>query len=142
MNFLGEPESGRVSMYKKFIHEKNVEADINITSLIDVIFMLVVFFMIGASFEKPAIGLSLPKAQAGELSEKSLVVVSVDSGGTVYVDGKQTAVDALPELIASGGAAAVALECDGAVPFDTVVLVLDGVKKGGAQNVAIRHDPQ
>ena len=143
MNFLG---GGSSSLYNRFASfsngAKGGSADINITSLIDVIFMLVVFFMIGAHFDKPAIGLSLPKAAAGELSENTLLVVSIDASGAVYVDGEQAALAGLAELVAAGGAVSVALECDGAVPFDTVVAVLDGVKKGGAQNVAIRHDPK
>jgi biopolymer transport protein ExbD len=142
MNFL---DNGGVSFYKNFAPQKSAAAEINITSLIDVIFMLVVFFMIGASFEKPSIALSLPKATAGERNEKPLLTVSVDSGGAVYVAGEKIAIESLPERIAAAGApgnVTVALECDGAAAFDKVVAVMDSVKNAGVRNVAIRHEPK
>jgi biopolymer transport protein ExbD len=140
---------------KNYAPAHNRHTEINITSLIDVIFMLVVFFMIGAKFDKPAIALTLPKASSGALQERVFVTVSIDADGNIYVDGQETALDALAARFAgygggSGGGAGggsgglgnvtAALECDGGVPFDRVVAVMDVIKNAGVRNVAIRHD--
>jgi biopolymer transport protein ExbD len=115
---------------------------VNITSLIDVIFMLVVFFMIGASFEKPAITVSLPGASSGEPVQKQTLVITIDAGGAVYLDGKAIETAALLSGLTQyrGGDAGVSLECDGSLSFQKVIEVMDIVKQAGVRNVSIRHD--
>ncbi|MDR1618088.1 MAG: biopolymer transporter ExbD [Treponema sp.] len=116
--------------------------DINITSLIDVIFMLVVFFMIGSRFEKPVLGITLPAASSGEYMGKQPVIVSLDAEGRVYVDGEETGdlYTALVRLRGENSEFRAALECDGAVPFQRVTEIIDVLKSAGVYNVAIRHD--
>jgi biopolymer transport protein ExbD len=118
--------------------------EINITSLIDVIFMLVIFFMIGASFDKPAIALTLPKASSGAMQDRVFVTVSIDSRGAVYFNGTEIEKDVLATRFADYGQelnkVTVAMECDGSVAFDRVVAVMDIIKNAGVRNVAIRHD--
>jgi biopolymer transport protein ExbD len=129
---------------KNFTGAAKRHADINITPLIDVIFMLVIFFMIGASFDKPAIALTLPKASSGVMQDRVFVTVSIDSGGTVYVDGAAIETGALAARFAAFGPeianVTAALECDGSVDFNRVVAVMDILKNAGVRNVAIRHD--
>jgi biopolymer transport protein ExbD len=128
---------------KQFAAAKR-HADINITSLIDVIFMLVIFFMIGASFDKPAIALTLPKASSAAMQDRIFIVISIDAAGDLYLDGVQTQSDSLASHFASYGrelsGITVAMECDGGVPFETVVAVMDIVKNAGVRNVAIRTE--
>ncbi|MDR3122513.1 MAG: biopolymer transporter ExbD [Treponema sp.] len=130
---------------KDFIGRKPSRAAVNITSLIDVIFMLVVFFMLGASFEKPAIVLTLPRASSTEIPEKLLLTVSVDAGGTLRLEGVEEDRPSLYARLAAYGRRTgelnVALECDGSVDFAIVAAVMDTIKKAGARNVAIRHNP-
>ncbi|MDR1909318.1 MAG: biopolymer transporter ExbD [Spirochaetaceae bacterium] len=127
---------------KNFGGERSPQSDINITSLIDVIFMLVVFFMLGASFEKPAISLELPRAASGERTEKMILTVSVDSGGRIYVDGSEAGHEELAARLAAGGPETVALECDGRAAFSAVIAVVDTIKAAGVRNVALRHEPK
>jgi biopolymer transport protein ExbD len=130
---------------KDFIGRKESRTNINITSLIDVIFMMVVFFMLGASFENPAILLALPRASSSDSPERDLLTVSVDAGGTIYFDGGEQDHASLYERLAAYGRGAgelnVALECDGRLEFERVVAVMDTIKKAGVRNVAIRHNP-
>jgi biopolymer transport protein ExbD len=129
---------------KNFSGAAKHHADVNITSLIDVIFMLVIFFMIGASFDKPAIALALPKASSGTMQDRVFVTVSVDAGGNIYLDGEKMERDALAARFAAYGEeisnVTAALECDGSVAFDLAVAVMDIIRNAGVRNVAIRHD--
>jgi biopolymer transport protein ExbD len=129
---------------KRFDGPKTAHRDINVTSLIDVIFMLVVFFMIGSRFEKPALGITLPTAASGEYTADHPLIVSLDAGGKLYLEGEETDAAGLraalvlrrnenPELKA-------ALECDGAAAFRQVTEILDILKSAGVRNVAIRHE--
>jgi biopolymer transport protein ExbD len=129
---------------KRFGSPARERRDINITSLIDVIFMLVVFFMIGSRFEKPVLGITLPAASSGEYTGKLPVIVSLDAEGRIYVDGEETGggglYAALLRLRGEDGEFRAALECDGAVPFGKVTEIIDILKSAGVYNVAIRHD--
>ncbi|MDR2482452.1 MAG: biopolymer transporter ExbD, partial [Treponema sp.] len=99
-----------------------------------------------ASFEKPAIALSLPKASSGAAEGKTMLTVSVDAQGGVFFEGQEIDLPGLSARLAEYAVPAkdltVALECDGAAVFDRVVLVMDSIKNAGVRNVAIRHEPQ
>jgi biopolymer transport protein ExbD len=129
---------------KTFEEGKPPRTEINITSLIDVIFMLVVFFMLGASFEKPAVTLTLPQASSRELPERLSLTVMVDSGGRIFFEGTELDHASLLSRLSAYGPElqTVALECDSKADFGNAVAVMDIIKNAGARNVAIRHDPQ
>jgi biopolymer transport protein ExbD len=129
---------------KRFDGGQTPQAEINITSLIDVIFMLVVFFMLGASFEKPALTLTLPQASSRDIPERPLLTVAVDSGGRIYFEGAEVDHETLLSRLSARGPELdlVALECDGGADFGIAVAVMDTIKNAGARNVAIRHDPR
>jgi biopolymer transport protein ExbD len=71
--------------------------------------------------------------------------VSVDAEGIIYFDDRAQDHASLYARVAAygkgGGELNVALECDGRLEFDHVVAVMDTIKKAGARNVAIRHNP-
>jgi biopolymer transport protein ExbD len=129
---------------KTFEVGKSPPMEINITSLIDVTFMLVVFFMLGASFEKPAVTLALPQASSRETPENVALTVSVDSGGRIFFEGAEVDQAILLARLSALGPEleTVALECDSGTDFGIAVEVMDTIKTAGARNVAIRHDPK
>jgi biopolymer transport protein ExbD len=118
--------------------------EINITSLIDVIFMLVIFFMIGSVFDKPAIAVSLPTASSGEAERRQLRVVSLDAEGVLYLEGERIDEDGLKARLAAYVRAdsgfRVALDCDGRLAFQRVTEVMDILSEAGVRNAAIRHE--
>jgi biopolymer transport protein ExbD len=129
---------------KTFGAVRSRQSGLNMTSLIDVVFILLIFFMIGSRFEKPAISLTLPNATTGERVERQIITVSIDSEGNLYVEGKLIEPAALELFIAPLATAdpelTASLECDGAVPFAKVTKILDSLKRAGILNVAVRHE--
>jgi biopolymer transport protein ExbD len=129
---------------KNFRPAVSRHTEINITSLIDVIFMLVIFFMIGSTFEKPALAVSLPAASSGEVVRRQLFTVSLDAGGILYLEGERITEDALKRrLTAYTGEdpdLRVALDCDGQLAFQRVTEIMDILNTAGVRNVAIRHE--
>jgi biopolymer transport protein ExbD len=118
--------------------------EINITSLIDVIFMLVIFFMIGSTFEKPALAVSLPTAASGEFVRRQMLTVSLDAGGLLYLEGERIGEDALKQKLAAYSGEEpdlrIALDCDGRLAFQRVTEIMDILTVAGVRNVAIRHE--
>src|SRR4030095_7032810 len=67
-------------------HRFDLNADINVVSLIDVMLLLLVIFMITAPMMQGGVDIALPKAEARPLEPKSGLVVTVDANGAVFVD--------------------------------------------------------
>jgi biopolymer transport protein ExbD len=118
--------------------------EINITSLIDVIFMLVIFFMIGSTFEKPVLAVSLPAASSGEVVRRQMLTVSLDAGGLLYLEGERIGEEALKQRLTAycreEPDTRIALDGDGRLAFQRVTEIIDILTAAGVRNVAIRHE--
>ena len=64
----------------------DLNAEINVVSLIDVMLLLLVIFMIAAPMMQGGVDIALPKADAKPLTAKAGMVVSIDSSGMIAVD--------------------------------------------------------
>ncbi|MFW5951438.1 MAG: ExbD/TolR family protein [Gemmatimonadota bacterium] len=67
-------------------HELPTSVDINITSLVDVAFTLLVIFIITAPILQGGVEVELPRAEAGPISQTQGVVVSIAQDGGIYLD--------------------------------------------------------
>ncbi|MDR3304319.1 MAG: biopolymer transporter ExbD [Treponema sp.] len=127
-----------------FTVKKSDTAGINITSLIDVIFLLVVFFMVSSTFDKPAFLVSLPQAASNDTVERPGISVAVDAAGNTWLEGSRIDGTALTqklrELVGDNKDVAVSLDCDGKADFQSIALVMDAVKNAGIHRLAMRHE--
>lgn len=75
----------------KFHHYDNEEPEINLTPLIDVVFLLLIFFMVTTTFEKDSkIKVELPTAESSRPeAQDNVLELLVDSEGRYYVDGQE-----------------------------------------------------
>jgi len=116
-------------------------ADINVTSLVDVAFVLLIIFMITAPLMQGGVAVELPKAEGRPLSPKEAVFVSVDRSGQIFVD--QTRVTyhefraAFRALVAKKGASAVYLSGDRRGNYGNVVRVLAAIQAAGIPNMTV-----
>jgi biopolymer transport protein ExbD len=115
---------------------------INITSLIDVLFLLLIFFMVSSTFlEQPGIKLELPHAESAVVVEQKDYVLFVDKQGKMFLNDKEVVMtdleakmkDALPEMKDS----ALVLKADQDVSHGIVVKIMDIVKKSGVKKLII-----
>jgi biopolymer transport protein ExbD len=120
---------------------------INITSLIDVIFMLLLFFMITSTFlEQPGIKLELPQARAESLSEPREFVLTVDKQGALFLNRQAVGLEALEAEIRKAlpgmKDGALVLKADREVAHGLVVRVMDLAKRGGVKKLIIGTKPE
>ncbi len=126
----------------KFL-EDEFEADIDLTPLIDVVFMLLLFFILASTFSAPVLKVALPAARTAERTadDPARLTLSVDAAGTLYhLDAPMSLAD-LPELLAAGGEGEVELRVDRAAPFDAFVGVMDQLRACGRSHVLIGAKP-
>ncbi len=117
---------------------------IDIAPLVDIVFLLLIFFMISSRFLKPVVELELPEAKTADRADRSGVVVSIDASGGVFLDGGSVAPDDLPGALKAAIEAKnrtdVLLRADGATPFRYFVRVMDEARQAGATTVNIEHE--
>lgn len=120
------------------------EADIDLTPLIDVVFMLLLFFILAASFSAPVLTVALPPARtaAPAADDPARLVLSIDGGGQLHHGGDAIGTGVLAGLLASHPEGPVELRVDRAAPFDAFVGVMDSLRAAGRNNVLIAAKPE
>jgi biopolymer transport protein ExbD len=129
------------------------EPEINVVSLIDVVLLLVVFFMLSSNFSAEGrLRIRLPQANA-EASERAggdTLVVTVSASGTYLVNGREL-IDSGPDTLraailkstsGSSRTAAVTIRADGRASHQSVVTAMDVLGRLGftQMNVATIHE--
>jgi biopolymer transport protein TolR len=116
-------------------------ADVNVTSLVDVMLVLLIIFMITAPIMQGGVDVELPRAEARPLSPKEGMVVTVNRSGRIFID--QTPVSytdfrvTFRSLVATRKPSGVYLQADSRVAYGDVVRVLAVIRTAGVQNVGL-----
>jgi biopolymer transport protein ExbD len=122
-------------------HRGGEPEEIPITNLVDVLFLLIVFFMVSTvlSFDK-GIGVRLPETGApGRISTKGVSIL-VDREGRVFVDGRQVPLETLGEAVSerrkvSGGN--VILRSDQDTRYQAIADVMDRLIASGVSDLSL-----
>ncbi len=122
----------------KFLDDE-FDLDLDLTPLIDVVFMLLLFFILAATFSQPVMQVALPKATTAErvADDASRLVLTIAADGALHHLNAPISAEAVPELLASGAAGPVELRVDRAAPFDAFAGVMDQLRACGRSNVLI-----
>ena len=126
----------------EFAEPRRPRARLNIAPLIDVVFLLLVFFMLTSRFiDSASIDLSMSRASAPGQSAGEVLLVDVRLDGGLSLNGLSLALDDLgPELAARVGAAVdrpVAVRAEARVPVQRLVDVMDRIQAVGMSNVRL-----
>lgn len=122
------------------------ELDVNITPLIDVVFLLLIFFMITTTFQKETeLQINLPEANADEAQSKDRPLeIVVDVRGRFFVDGKEL-INASPGTLRTAIQKAtvgrkdrpVVIRGDGKADYQSIVTIMDVVGKLGLVHMSL-----
>ena len=123
-----------------------VVAEINVTSLVDVAFTLLIIFMITAPILQGGIEIQVPEAAAGPLSSSEALVVSIDGNEQLYVDDAPVTFDefdaTIEQVIKNYESDEVFLKADADLRFEIVVRVEGRIQESGASGVNIIANPE
>ncbi|MCP4289532.1 MAG: biopolymer transporter ExbD [Gammaproteobacteria bacterium] len=123
--------------------QRRASSILNLTPLIDIVFLLLVFFMLTSHFiEDQAIDINLPKAKSGgEAIEKEIVEVLVGPGGELQVNGRAIQLERLEETLKGAlhapYARSVRLRGDRDAQLGLIVSVIDAARSAGAESLDI-----
>lgn len=114
---------------------------LDLTPMIDVVFLLLIFFLLTSIFSQPSIPLDLPKAKNARLQEEQEVTVSVRRDGTLLLNNVElTLAELAPALrmkYSGYEQRGLNLRSDRGVPFGRVVEVMDVAKQAGAEAISV-----
>ncbi|MFQ5890836.1 MAG: ExbD/TolR family protein [Gemmatimonadota bacterium] len=123
-----------------------VRAEINVTSLVDVAFTLLVIFMITAPILQGGVEIAVPKAPAAPLQVSEGVVVSIDREGQIYLDDAAVTREefeaSVAQVIARRGSPTVYVKGDAEVGYGEVLWVIGKLKEAEIEAVSLVAQPE
>jgi len=126
----------------RYRERKNSNEGIDISPLIDMVFILLIFFMVSTTFIKDAkIDIDRPQASSSSAASTKAVRVYIDKGGDVFINGEPVRVwvvqGQLRDLLKGGTNKSVLVVTDEIVPTNRLVEVIDQARLAGAQDVGV-----
>ncbi len=118
------------------------ESEVNLTPMLDVVFIMLIFFIVTASFVKEAgIDISRPPAATAERKERGNILVAITENDQIWVDRRQVDPRALraniERLHAENPGGSVVIQADKSSKNGLLVLVMDAARLAGVPNVAL-----
>ncbi|WP_455208407.1 ExbD/TolR family protein [Kaarinaea lacus] len=120
--------------------DRKEELDVNITPLIDIVFLLLIFFMVSTTFERESeIDVTLPQAAIDAPQEQSDVIeITISSDGMFYINGKRvinkqvsTLKQALLKVANGREDPPIIISADAKATHQSVVTVMDAARQLG-----------
>ncbi len=124
----------------------DLSAEINVTSLVDVAFTLLVIFIITAPILQAGVEVKVPRARAETIAATEAVIVTVTREGRVYIGdaeaGEEEFEAALTDVVREQQANSVYLRADEGVPYGQVLRVLGTIKAMDVATVGLVAEPE
>ncbi len=125
-----------------FRRHRRERIDLSLTPMIDVVFLLLIFFMVTTTFEREAaLKIQLPEAQGQKQDEPRSLEIVVDADGRYYLDRHElgntrieTLKRAMRKALDEGARPVVVIAADQKTPHQAVIQVLDA-----ARQLSLRH---
>jgi biopolymer transport protein ExbD len=123
------------------------QTEINLTPMLDVTFILLIFFIVTASFIKEAgIEVNKPPAATAEPKERANILIAIDQHNQVWINRRivdTRAVRANVErLLAENPQGSVVIQADAKSENGVFVKVMDQARLAGVENIAIAAAPE
>jgi len=131
----------------QFKERKWAKPIFDLTPLVDIVFLLLIFFMLTSSFVevKPGVKVNLPQASAPNVGEKNDVTVSIDINNTLYLNNRVISPKDLyfnlSKLVKVNPNILAIVEADKGVTHGKVVRVMDLIRRAGVKKIAIATKP-
>lgn len=118
------------------------DANIDMTPMLDIVFIMLIFFIVTTSFVKEAgIDVSRPSAKTAEKKSQGNVLIAIRSNGEIWIDKRQVDIRSVrasvERLRAANPEGSVVIIADKASETGRFVEVMDQVKLAGVENISI-----
>jgi biopolymer transport protein TolR len=127
------------------IRRRRFLAEINVIPLVDVVLVLLIIFMVTAPMLYRGMDIKLPTSQSNTIKPEERLVLTIERNQQVYLDKDPLSLEQLEFRLRQARQrnpeVSVYLRADRAVPYGTVVRVMDEVKQAGIEKLGMVTDP-
>ena len=119
--------------------------EINLTPMLDVVFIMLIFFIVTATFIKEAgIQVDRPDTVTAEFQDDASILIAISSNDEIWIDRKErdprTVRTVIERLHAENPKGSIVIQADEDSTNEMLVVVLEAAKAAGVKNVAIASD--
>lgn len=134
-------------MKKKRLQPRDEESEINLTPMLDVVFIMLIFFVVTASFLKETgVDVSRPQASTAVRKEHGNILVGITASDEIWIDRRHVDIRAvranIERLHAENPEGAVVIQADEQAKTGVLVQVIDQARMAGVADVSIAALPQ
>lgn len=127
------------------IHFDDEENEINLTPMLDVVFIMLIFFIVTATFIKEAgIQVERPDTVTAEKQEDASILIAISATDEIWIDRKERDPRQVRSIIerlhAENPKGSIVIQADEGSTHEVLVIVMDAAKQAGVTNVAIASD--
>ena len=128
-------------------HVKNQQEGVDVSPLIDMVFILLIFFMVSTTFIKDMqIDLNRPGAASSKPSSSKSIRIFIDNAEKIYVDGQAVRPWVLQskirEMVASQNSKSILVVTDKKVSADKLVDVVDQCRLAGVKDIGVATEAE
>ena len=121
------------------------ENEINLTPMLDVVFIMLIFFIVTATFIKEAgIQVERPDTTTAESQDDAAILIAISPTDEIWIDRKErdprTIRSIIERLHAENPKGSIVIQADEGSTHETLVIVMEAAKAAGVTNVAIASD--
>ncbi len=118
------------------------EAEINITPMLDIVFIMLIFFIVTTSFVKePGINPTRPFAQTAATKERGNIMIAVSDSDQIWMNKKRVELHGIRQLVEAARAenpeSSVIIVADQAASTGMVIDLMDNVRAAGVTSIAL-----
>lgn len=124
------------------IKPENPSAEIDLTPMLDVVFIMLIFFIVTATFIKePGIDVQKPSAQSSEYIQNQKILIAITADDAIWIDHAQLkdhqVRSTIERLLAENPKGAVVIQADKNTTAERVALVMNAAKQAGVTHVSL-----
>jgi len=113
-----------------------------VAPLVDVVLLLLIFFMLITRYMPPSLTVNLPEASAATPDDHPAVMLSIDVDGQLVVDGEEFTWEALPRLLADRDPETrVRIAADKQVDYDYIIRAMNAAAEAGLPRIVLETLP-
>ena len=118
------------------------ESSIDITPMLDVVFIMLIFFIVTATFIKESgIDIDKPSAATAVVQEKASILVAIDADNNVWINRRQVDLRSVRSIVerlhAENPKGTLVIQADKESKNDTLVQVMDASRRAGVYDIAL-----
>jgi biopolymer transport protein ExbD len=129
-------------MRRRHHHDSQNSADIDMTPMLDIVFIMLIFFIVTTSFVKESgIEINRPTAQTATRIEQGNIIVAIRANGDIWINKRQVDIRAVranvARLHAEQPLGSVVIAADKNTKVDVLTQVMDQIRLAGIMNASI-----